>query len=320
MDTTVIIPNYNGVKFLEPCIRSLLSSGDEGFKIIVVDDASTDGSADHIHDRYPEVKIVKNDENIGFAASVNKGIRLADTEYVLLLNNDTVVEEHFVSRMEEALKADDKIFGASAKMLKLNEPDIVDGAGDYYCALGWAYAYGKDKKAEKLVKPREIFSACGGAAIYRKSILDEIGLFDERHFAYLEDVDLGYRAKIAGYKNVYAPEATVLHAGSGSTGSRYNEFKIRLSSRNSTYLICKNMPILQQIINLPFFMIGFAVKFLFFFAKGYGGLYLKGLFTGIKMGYDREGRAHRVRFKPANLGHYAMIQLQLWVNVIRRFT
>ncbi len=319
MDTTVIIPNYNGIRYLEACLQSLRDTAGEGFRIIVVDDGSSDGSVELVRDSFPDVELVVHDANRGFAASVNTGIRAADTEYVILLNNDTVVREHFVTALRKAIDADEKIFSVSAKMLRMDDPDIMDGAGDHYSALGWAFAYKKGKKAADCNSARSIFSACAGAAIYRRKVLNDLGLFDERHFAYLEDVDIGYRARIEGYKNIYYPGAEVLHAGSGFSGSRYNEFKVNLSSRNSTYLICKNMPVLQQLINLPFLMLGFGIKIVFFILKGYGGTYIKGIFKGIAMGYDKKGREKRVRFKVANLGSYAAIQLQLWINIFRRF-
>ena len=163
--------------------------------------------------------------------------------YVILLNNDTEVEYGFVKALENALESGKKAFSVSAKMIDLYHPDIIDGTGDLYCALGWAFALGKGKSVKgNYEKPAEIFSACGGAVIYKKAILDEIGNFDENHFAYLEDCDLGYRAQIFGYRNYYTPDAVVRHAGSGVSGSRHNEFKVNLSSQNSIYLIYKNMP------------------------------------------------------------------------------
>lgn len=318
MSTTVVIPNYNGIEYLGDCLQSLKDSGDEGFKVIIVDNGSTDGSTDFIRQAYPQYGLIALTENTGFAAAVNRGIEASDTEYVLLLNNDTRVSKHFVSSLEAAICRDDRIFSVSAKMLQMNEPDIMDGAGDCYCALGWAYACGKGKKADLYDKERRIFSACAGAAIYRREKLVELGMFDEAHFAYLEDVDLGYRARIYGYRNIYAPDAEVLHAGSGYSGSKYNAFKTELSSRNSTYIICKNMPVLQQLINLPFLMLGFMIKLIFFMLKGYGGIYLGGLIKGIRMGYSKEGRLKRVRFKPDNIVNYVLIQLELWINMFRR--
>ena len=118
---------------------------------------------------------------------------------------------------------------------------------------------------------------------------------------------------------MYEPSARVLHAGSGFSGSRYNEFKVGLSSKNSTYIIRKNMPFLQRIINLPFFIIGFGIKLLFFCLKGFGIVYLKGLFKGIADSLTAEGRAKKVPFKFANFGNYVKIQVEQWINILRRF-
>lgn len=137
-------------------------------------------------------------------------------------------------------------------MLSMKEPELVDTAGDLYSAFGWAYAIGKGRPSSNYTAPKRVFSNCAGAALYRKAHLEQIGGFDELHFAYLEDVDIGYRAQIFGLKNVTEPAAVVYHAGSGSTGSRYNAFKVTHSSRNNIYLIYKNMPLLQLILNLPF--------------------------------------------------------------------
>ena len=320
MKTTVVIPNYNGIEYLKACLDSLRKCEPQDFAAIVVDNGSSDGSAECVITEYPEVQLIPLQTNTGFAAAVNRGIEAATTDYVILLNNDTTVDVNFVKALETSLDSDEKIFSASAKMVDMKKPDIIDGAGDYYCALGWGFAYGKGKTVEDSCKlSRSIFSACAGAAIYRRDVLMDIGMFDEAHFAYLEDVDVGYRGLINGYKNIYEPEAVVLHAGSGSSGSRYNEFKINLSSRNSVYLIWKNMLLLQWILNLPFLIIGFAIKTLFFILKGYGGIYVKGLCKGIALSFSKTGRKRKVRFKLANLGNYCKIQLMLWVNVVRRF-
>ena len=200
--------------------------------------------------------------------------------------------------------------------MRMDAPDRMDNGGDYYCALGWAYALGRGKPAERYSRKRNIFSACAGAAIYRRDVFDEIGLFDEAHFAYLEDVDVAYRARIAGYRNVYVPDAVVRHVGSATSGSLYNEFKIRYSSRNSIYLIYKNMPLLQILLNLPFLTAGFLIKWLFFARKGYGTEYVTGLWKGIRMC----DRSRKVKFRSRNLKNYFRIQLELWENMIRRVT
>ena len=199
-------------------------------------------------------------------------------------------------------------------MIQFHERKLMDDAGDYYCALGWAFGRGKGKSVDKYNEPAEIFAACAGAAIYRKKMLESLGYFDEKHFAYLEDIDIGYRARIHGYKNVYAPKAVVYHVGSGFSGSAHNAFKVKLSSRNNVYLIYKNMPFLQIVINSPFLLAGFAVKWLFFLKKGLGKEYVSGLKDGIRL--CREGKKEKYFGK--NLSNYLKIQLELWLNVVRR--
>ncbi|MCF2656544.1 glycosyltransferase family 2 protein [Lacrimispora saccharolytica] len=318
MLTSVVIPNYNGIRYLKNCLLSLQKCEGEDFEVIVVDNGSTDGS-DLLPDSLKlNVRLIKLNENTGFAHAVNVGIREAKGEYVILLNNDTEVESGFVRKLTEALKKNRKAFSASAMMVDMNNREVLDGAGDYYCALGWAFAYGKGKKTEECDKGRKIFSSCAGACIYDKAKLEITGLFDELHFAYLEDVDLGYRARIAGFDNIYEPAAVVYHAGSGFSGSKYNEFKIKLSSRNSVYLILKNMPLLQLIINLPFIVFGYLIKTLFFVLKGYGKVYLKGLLDGFKLYFSKEGHKNKVRFKLSNLKNYFIIEIELLVNIFRR--
>ncbi len=316
MKTTVIVPNYNGMTYLPGCLAAL-ESLDEEFAVCVVDNGSTDGSVAFLRDyrgRKP-TEVVYLPENTGFCGAVNTGISRTQTPYVLLLNNDTEVLPGFVKALEDNLDAHPDTFSASAKMLVMQQRQLVDDAGDYYCALGYAFGRGKGKPAEEYDKPCLVFSACGGAAIYRRAVLSEIGLFDEAHFAYLEDVDIGYRARIYGYVNRYEPKAQVLHAGSAVSGSRHNAFKVTLASRNSIYLIWKNMPLAQHLLNLPFIFAGILIKTLFFTAKGLGGIYLKGIGKGLLLACSENGRKARVRFRMKHFCNYLAIQLELWQNL-----
>ncbi len=319
IQTTVVIPNYNGDKFIEKCLDSLYACEDDSFQVIVIDNHSEDHSGEWLRqnqDRYG-YEFHETEKNLGFCGAVNIGFKYATTKYVILLNNDTVVRPGFVSALTDCLNKDERIFSASAKMLSMNNPTIIDDAGDNYSALGWAYGRGKGKSSEKYKKSCEIFFSCGGAAIYIREVANSLGLFDENHFAYLEDADIGYRARIAGYKNVYEPKAEVLHAGSAVSGSRYNEFKVRLSSRNNVYLALKNMPLLQLIINLPFLLAGFAIKTVFFYKKGFGKIYVKGMIEGLKLYLSEDGQNKKVKFYLTNLPHYVKIQILLWKNTIR---
>lgn len=312
---SVIIPNYNGIKYIEDCLNSLKEQTFEDFDVWVIDNASEDGSDAVVVEKFPRVKFVQLKQNFGFSRAVNEGLtRTRDSKYVILLNADTKAEPQFVEKLYEAIEKDDKIFSVSSKMIQMFKPDRYDGAGDLYCCLGWAYALGKDHKMGRYEKECNVFSACGGAAIYRRELFEEIGYFDELHFAYLEDVDIGYRARIMGYINRYTPEAVVYHAGSGIVGSRYNSFKVRIAARNSWYIVFKNMPLLQIIINFPFILFGFLVKAIFFIFKGYGREYL----SGMKRGYLMCTQGKKYPYDSKFLGNYVKIQLELWLNTFRR--
>lgn len=311
---TVIIPNYNGDAYIENCLRSLKEQTFSDLEILIIDNASTDRSADFIAEHYPEITLIRMEQNFGFSRAVNEGIRRTKSPYLILLNNDTVCDARFVEELYLAIDKDPKIFSVSSKMLQMAKPDRIDGAGDLYCALGWAFARGKDRNKKRFDRYCKVFSACAGAAIYRRDLFEQIGYFDEFHFTYLEDVDVGYRARIMGYENHYTPHAIVYHAGSGATGSRYNPFKVRIAARNSWYVIYKNMPALQIVLNLPFFLIGFSVKALFFICKGYGKEYL----SGMKRGYLMCVQGRKFPFSARFMGNYVRIQLELWANMVKR--
>ena len=315
MEVSVVIPNFNGIAFLDSVLASLEGQTLNNFEVILVDNGSTDGSCSFVTANYPWVHLIELSENFGFCGAVNAGIRAAKAPYVLLLNNDTEVKEDFVEEMLAAIRRHKNAFSCGARRVQYHDRDKLDDVGNYYCALGWSFARGRGKDIHAYETEDRIFSACAGAAIYRKKILEKIGYFDEEHFAYLEDTDIGYRARIYGYENWYAPKAIVYHVGSGTSGSRYNQFKTRYSSRNNIYLIYKNMPLLQIILNLPFLVAGFLVKFLFFAVKGMGKEYA----AGIKNGFSISMKNKKVPFRMKHLPNYCKIQLELWINIVRRF-
>lgn len=310
---TVVIPNYNGIKYIRDCMDSLRSQTGEAFDVLVIDNGSKDGSLEVLQEEYKEARVIALADNTGFCHAVNLGIKESKTPYVILLNNDTIVKPGFVQALTEAIEEMEDIFSVSAMMISMKNQQIIDDAGDGYCVLGWAYARGKGRAVASYEKKTEVFAACGGAAIYRKRIMEEIGYFDENHFAYLEDVDIGYRARIYGYRNLYEPKARVIHMGSATSGSRYNEFKTGLSSVNSSYVICKNMPILMLLVNMPFLILGFLVKAFFFTMKKMGMIYIKGYWKGIVRSFCGEGKNHRVPFKMKHFLNYLKIEIwQIW--------
>ncbi|MBS6646324.1 MAG: glycosyltransferase family 2 protein [Clostridiaceae bacterium] len=302
---TVIIPNYNGLKFMEPCFEALDRQTTDDYQVLVVDNGSTDGSVEWLKER--EIPSIFLDKNTGFCGAVNIGLKAAETPYVILLNNDTEVCEDFVAQMIRAIEKSPSIFSVSCKMIQLYQKDLMDDAGDMYTVLGWAYQRGVGQSAAGYNKEREIFSACAAAAIYRREVFETIGYFDEMHFAYLEDIDVGYRAKIAGYHNRYCPDAVVYHAGSGTSGSKYNSFKVKLAARNNIYLNYKNMPALQLLVNLLPILVGIALKYGFFKKRGFEKDYVDGLMEGLKTA----GRCKKVKFRPENLVNYLSIEWEL---------
>lgn len=313
-EVTIIIPNYNGKALLENCIRTLERQTCQNFRLLVVDNGSTDGSAS-VRSETLDMEVIALNENTGFCGAVNLGIRRSDTPYVLLLNNDTETDERFVEEMLKGIKKSDRIFSCGAQMLDFRRRDVIDNAGDLYTLFGWAVARGKGKPAADFSKEKDVFSCCGGAVIYRRELLAQTGLLDERHFAYLEDVDLGYRARLMGYRNRYIPAAKVYHVGSATTGTRYNEKKVYLAARNSMFVIYKNMPLLQLLFNLPFLLAGVLIKWLFFVKKGFGRAYLRGIGAGLAGCRS----CRKVRFVSGRLWRYVTLEWEIFTNVFRLF-
>lgn len=307
MKVTIVIPNYNGKHFMEPCLDSLSRQTYKNFHILVVDNASSDGSNEYMEENYPDIELIKLKKNYGFSKAVNVGIQHSKTPYVILLNNDTTVDAHYVEEMVKAIEKSSRIFSVSSKMIQMYHPELIDSAGDLYTLFGWGVCRGCGRPITNYTDYDEIFTACAGAAIYRRSVFDKIGYFDENHFAYLEDIDIGYRARIYGYRNMYCPTALVYHVGSGTSGSKYNAFKVKLAARNNLYLNYKNMPVLQLIINFLPLAMGYFVKYLFFCKIGFGKEYKEGFTEGLQTAKQQ----NKVKFQLKHLGNYFVIEIDL---------
>lgn len=310
MKTTVVIPNYNGKHFLGDCLTALSKQTQKEFCTFVIDNGSTDGSVDYIKTYFPEVQVIRYKKNYGFCKAVNQGIQMARTPYVLLLNNDTEVETRFVEELEQAMERHPKAFSVSSKMLRFHERDRVDDAGDMYCLVGWQFQRGVAQLEQNFSKEKQVFSACAGAAIYRREVFERIGYFDESHFAYLEDMDIGFRARVYGYENWFCPTARVYHVGSGTTGSKYNTLKVKLSARNSVYMNYKNMPFWMLVINFFPLLMGYLVKWGFFIQKGFGKDYIVGILEGIQ----KRRNLRKVSFAFSRIWNYIWIEWELIRN------
>lgn len=311
---SVIIPNYNGEGLLRECLDSVEAQGYPDLEIIVVDDASQDQGAD-IAAKDPNVRLIQNTKNSGFAYSVNRGIEAATKDYLLLLNNDVVLQDGFIEAMAQAISQSERIFSVSSKMLRYKEPELIDDTGDFINVLGWGWKRGDGMPARFFETADRVFSACAGAGIYRASSFDEIGLFDENHFAYLEDIDIGWRAMIYGYENRYEPSAKCLHIGSATMaeGARHSSFKVSISARNTVYLLYKNLPYPYLILNSPFLAAGVMIKYLYFRNKGFEKDYV----AGLKEGFRGLKKLKKIPITKKNRRAFFLIELHLLYNVLR---
>ncbi len=282
--TAVVIPNLNGEKWLGDSIRSVLEGSCKDIEIVVVDNGSIDKSREIIESFADEgVRGIYLDKNTGFSRAVNLGIMQTKGEYVALFNNDAFAKEHWLSELIKTMDTSEDIFSVSSFMLQHKDNNLCDDAGDYVNLFGWACKRGDGLLASRYTKECDVFTACGGAALYRRSILEEIGLFDETFFAYLEDVDIGWRARCAGYRNVFCPTAICSHICSATTGSKYNDFKSVQSGRNNVLLPYKNLPLFFLLINLPYLILGYLIKVVFFHIRGYGRPFVQGMNEGLSL-------------------------------------
>lgn len=246
---SVVIPNYNGKHYLERCLSSLLAQTYEDFEVILVDNGSWDGSSEYVEESFPEVRIVRNEENLGFAGGVNSGIRQARGELILTLNNDTKADKEFIKSLAMAMDSDGKVGMCASKMLFCD--GRINSAGICISRSGAAWDRAMAELDEgQYDEVEEVFGPCAGAALYRKEMLDEIGLFDEEFFAYMEDVDLAFRGQLAGWKCLYVPSAVVYHVHSGTAGFR-SDFSVYYGNRNVIWYAVKDFPARILITSLP---------------------------------------------------------------------
>lgn len=239
---TVVIPNWNGKPFLEPCLEALRAQTFRDFETVLVDNGSADGSVELVEEQFPEVLVLRLETNRGFAGAMNAGIDAGEGQYVAFLNNDTRVEPRWLEELVLCLERHPKAAGASSKTLALDDPDTVDAAGD---VMTWAFlphprGHGEPDRGQ-FEDEVEVLSPSGTAALWRRLILEELGAFDERFFAYYEDVDLGLRARLAGYECWYAPRSVVLHHR-GGTAQEHVDFTYFHPVKNRWFMILKDTP------------------------------------------------------------------------------
>lgn len=237
---SVIIPHWNGKEHLETCLGALCRQRFGDFETILVDNGSTDGSQAFVRRRFPQVKVLELGENRGFTGACNAGYAAAQGEFVILLNNDTEVEEDWLEALVEAFERHPQAGILASKILLFDQRDRFHAAGDFYRTDGLPGNRGVWEKDVGQYEEEEIvFGACGAAAAYRRSMVEEIGFLDGDFFFSCEDVDIAWRAHLAGWEVWYVPDAVVYHklkaTGGSVTGSYYD-------GRNFLYLLWKDYP------------------------------------------------------------------------------
>lgn len=278
---SVIILFWNSEKFIHRCLNSLQKQTYDNFEVILINNGSDQPLPDINEFPLLTIKAYQLNENIGFAAGNNYGAKFAQGEYTITLNSDAFPEPDWLENIHKAIEKYPNCFFAS-KLVMANDPSRLDGVGDVYHFTGQVWRkYHNYSESSLQLSEKEVFSPCGAAAIYLKEAFDKVGGFDPDYFAYVEDVDLGFRLRLAGCKCIFLPKAVVHHIGSGSTGKR-SDFSVYYGQRNLVWTFFKNVPGLLLWVLLPFhILMNILVLFLSFFRKQ-GKITLKAKFDAVK--------------------------------------
>jgi GT2 family glycosyltransferase len=239
----VVIPNWNGAHHLPECLTSLREQSLKPVEVIVVDNGSSDGTLALLASSFPEVRVIRLLENRGFAVAVNEGIRASEGEYILLLNNDTCLDRDCMRHLRERMEDPEQWASVGCRMVNYFDHSLIDSAGDMITRSGLIAPRGHGEPNDgRYTMREEVFGACAGAAMYRRSLFDHIGGFDEDFVSYFEDADLSFRARLAGHRCVYEPQAICYHKR-GATGDVIaTGYPLRMMERNLPQYIIKNLP------------------------------------------------------------------------------
>lgn len=295
---TIVIINWNSAGLLEECLNTLLAQSLAPTRIIIVDNGSTDGSA-QCAQNVPGVTVSFAGGNLGFARANNEAFKVCDTEFVALLNPDAFPDRRWLEGLVVAARSRPDVAAFGSRQMIYGAPDTLDGIGDVYHFSGliWRDGHGRAYGDSDAVAG-EIFSPCAGAALYRRDALREVGGFDEDYFCYVEDVDLGFRLRLAGYKAMYVPDSIVHHVGSASTGGKHSDFAVYHGHRNLVWAFVKNMPGVLFWALLPVHILLNIVTVLHFLMRGQGKVVLRAKWdavTGIPRAWRKRHRIQAMR-------------------------
>jgi len=291
------VPSFDRADLALAALESLERQTYRDFRAVLVDDGSSDGTVERVRRRFPDARVVALRRNRGFAGAVNAGLRTSPAELIALLNNDAEPEPSWLAELVAALDRHPDVAGVASLILRREPRGAIDSAGDGVSALFLPYPIGSNEPDDgRYGRERPVFAASGGAVLYRRELFDEIGLFDERFFAYFEDVDLSFRAQLAGKRFLFEPRSRVLHAGAATSGGRFSPLAVRLSTRNLLFVLAKNLPAPLLWRGLPRIAAGQAYWFLKMAVKERRlGAWLTGVIAGLGrfVAMRRSGRASR---------------------------
>jgi GT2 family glycosyltransferase len=278
---SVIVLNYNGRRWLEPCLAALAAQVDAPpFETLLVDNGSSDESVSLVTARFPSVRIVDNGRNLGFAAGNNAGARAALGDTLVFLNNDTIPAVDWLARLHAAsVEAPGRAL-VTSRIVRLERPDIVDSAGDGYLRAGGAFKHGHGAYTAGFTTSREVFGACGAAFLIRRDLFERLHGFDDDFFMVYEDVDLSYRARLAGCQCWYAADAIVQHAGSGTLGVM-SATAVFHGQRNLEWTWFKNTPTGLLLRTAPSHLVYSLAGVAHYAVRGLAGPALKGKISAL---------------------------------------
>ncbi len=279
----VIVVNWNSGKDLEKCLTALKNQTRRPRQITVVDNASSDDSLLGIEENFPDIELIRLDDNTGFAHANNLGVqKVRDCDWIAFLNPDAFVAPDWLENLLHAAGRNPGVAFFGSHMLRHGVADELDGTGDVYhvSGLAWRRDHGLSASKNERVTG-EVFSACAAAAMIRKDVFLEAGGFDENFNSYFEDVDLGFRIRLMGHRCLYVANAVVAHVGSGST-HRYSDYAIYHGNRNLVWAYVKNMPGILLWVYLPQHFLANVAALLWFTIKGKGGEVFRAKWDALK--------------------------------------
>lgn len=260
---SVVIPNWNGRHWLPTCLDSLAAQTFTDFETYVVDNGSSDDSVHFIRENHPDVILIENKENLGFAGGMNRGLSMAKGDFLIALNNDVETDPLWLETIAQTMDLHPQAGSGASQLMDFRDRDVVDSLGDGFFPFGLSFkAWSGARYPSGGLPVRCVQSPCAAASVYRREMLDRIGLFDEDFFAYMEDIDLGLRAQAAGYSCIFIPDAKVYHIGSATSGGTASAFSIKLTVQNTYQVILKNVPaVLLPVYLLLTFLMHVSVLF-----------------------------------------------------------